>query len=111
MNHTELELNYDEINSEYNEIINRIDSEIKAYINNKKNNNGTDRIIFKFNKTICQKGLLVNDFEFVKDEFEMIIFPLTFEINALNPDFIETEHTIQRNIELYIYKDSKILIE
>ena len=104
MNHTELELNYDEINSEYNEIINRIDSEIKAYKNNKKNNNGTDRIIFKFNKTICQKGLLVNDFEFVKDEFEMIIFPLTFEIRSLSKDFIE-EGTTDNNdiIDIYIY--------
>ena len=58
MNHTELELNYEEIDAEYNEILNRIDSEIKTFINN----NGIDKIIFKFNQTIWQKGLLVNDF-------------------------------------------------
>ena len=103
LNHTELTLNYEEIDAEYNEILKKIDSEIKTFINNKKNNNGTDKIIFKFNKTICQKGLLVNDFEFVKDEYEMIIFPLTFSINKLDEDYLEGEQIIDNDLDLYIY--------
>ena len=103
LNHTELTLNYEEIDAEYNVILNRIDSEAKAFINNKKNNNGTDRIIFKFNKTICQKGLLVNDFEFVKDEYEMIIFPLTFSINKLDNNYLEGEQILDNDLDLYIY--------
>ena len=103
LNHTELTLNYEEIDAEYNEILKRIDSEIKIFINNKKNNNGTDKIIFKFNKTICQKGLLVNDFEFVKDEYEMIIFPLTFSINKLDDNYLEGEQIIDNDLDLYIY--------
>ena len=35
LNHTELTLNYEEIDAEYNVILNRIDSEAKAFINNK----------------------------------------------------------------------------
>ena len=33
----------------------------------------------------------------------MIIFPLTFEINTLNEDYIETNITLGKNIEIYIY--------
>ena len=104
INHTELKLDYNEIDSEYNIILNRIDSEVKTYLNNKKNNNGTDRIIFKFNKTMCQKGLLNNNYGFVKDEFEMIIFPLTFEIHKLDENYIEKkEDVLEETFDLYIF--------
>ena len=99
-NHTELKLNWSDIDEEYEMILEKITTEIEKLENNSEKRN---LIIFTFDKTVCQKKLLNNDYELVKDEFKMIIFPLTFEINALNPDFIETEHTIQRNIELYIY--------
>ena len=98
INHTELELNYTEIDQEYNEIQNKIHSKINDSINNNET-----KIIFSFNKTICQKKLLDNDYEFVKDEFKMIIFPLTFEIRELNDDYIEINKILSKNIDIYIY--------
>ena len=97
-NHTELKLNYSEIDEEYNEIQNKMHSEINDFINNNKT-----RIIFSFNKTICQKKLLDNEYEFVKDEFKMIIYPLTFEIKELNNDYIEKNKILSKNLDIYIY--------
>ena len=99
--HTELKLNISVLDEEYNLIEKKITEEIKQLINNKDDDK--DSISFTFYKTICQKQLLGNDYEFVKDEFKMIIFPLTFEINTLNEDYLETSMTLGRNIEIYIY--------
>ena len=99
-NHTELSLDYDEIEKEYNEIINKINNEIKAF---RENGNLTSKIMFAFNKTICQKKLLNDEYEFIKDEFKMIIIPLSFEIKKINEDMLETTDSMERNLDLFIY--------
>jgi hypothetical protein len=99
-NHTELHLNDSkiDIDKEYNEIHSKIGNAIKDYNKSKGN-----YIKFTFNKTICQKKLLDNDFEFLTDEYEIIIIPLTFTIHKINPHFLETSDTVDRDLELYIY--------
>ena len=99
-NHSELTLNEEEISKEYNEIINKINSEIDKF---RKNGNNSNIIMFSFNKTICQKQLLNNDYEFIKDEYKMIIIPLTFEIRQVNEDMLETLDPMDKNLDLYIY--------
>ena len=99
-NHTELTLNYTEIDKEYNEIENRIQNEIKNF---RKNSNKTSKISFTFQKTICQKKLLNNEYEFKKDEFKIIIYPLTYEIRDLDEDYLEMNQTFERNLDVYIY--------
>ena len=99
-NHTELTLNEEEIAKEYNEIINKIHSEISKF---RKIGNSSNIIMFNFNKTICQKQLLNNDYEFIKDEYKMIIIPLSFEIRQVNEDMLETEESVDKNMDLYIY--------
>ena len=83
--HPELNVNFTEIEKEYNNISNQIIIEIKKY---KEGNNNTNIIKFPFIKSICQKGLLVNNYECFKDTFEMIIKPLSLNLKKLNEDFI-----------------------
>ena len=99
-NHSELTLNNTEINLEYETIHNTIITEIDNYYNNK---NKSDIIKFTFEKTICQKKLLNNDFEFIKDEYKMLIIPLTFTIRKINSDYLETTDILEKNLELFIY--------
>ena len=97
-NHTELTLNYTEIDKEYNEIEKRIHDELNNF-----NSTISNKISFTFYKTICQKKLLNNDYEFVKDEFKMIIFPITYEIYNINDDIAETYRISTRKLDIYIY--------
>ena len=99
-NHSELTLNDTEINLEYKTIHNTIIKEIDNYYNNKSKSN---IIKFSFEKTICQKKLLNNDFEFIKDEFKMLIIPLNFSIRKVNSDYLETNEIIEKNLEIFIF--------
>ena len=57
-----------------------------------------------FNKTICQKKLLERGYEIVKDEFKIIVVPVSFAIQLLNStNYIETDITLRKNIDIYIY--------
>ena len=96
--HPELNINYTEIELEYKDIYNIMIQEMQDNLKNK-----TNKIIFFFNKTICRKGLLINEYECVKDKFQMIIYPIMFKINKLNSDYIETQETKEENFQLYIY--------
>ena len=89
-----------DIDKEYALISQKISSEIENY--NKAKKKG-DYIKFLFNKTICQKKLLDNDYELLTDEYEMIIIPLTFSIHKINHHFLETNIDVEGNTELYIY--------
>ena len=97
--HSELNVNFTEIEEEYKTIENKILFEIGEYINNQI----IDTIQFVFNKTICRKGLLVNNYECVKDEFEMIIKPLIFNISTINEYFYQSNETIDVELNMFIY--------
>ena len=97
-NRSEIKLDYTSIEEEYNITINKIISEIKNY-----DKNISDKIIINFTKTICRKGLLINTYECIKDEYKMIIYPLLFDIGKLNKDFLETIEHINKSFDLYAY--------
>ena len=99
-NHSELDINFEDIDEEFNAINNRIIHEIQEYKKLKE----VDKFTLTFNKTICRKALLGNSYECLKDEFEMIIFPLLFNISNLNDDFLEIKSDkIEENFDFYIY--------
>ena len=97
--HPELTVNFTEIEEEFNIIYNRIMLECEIYNFNKS----IDKIVFSFNKTICQKSLLANTYECFIDQFEMIIIPIVFNINKLNEDYIEVEGNVDINFDLFIF--------
>ena len=97
--HPELKVNFTKIEEEYNIIITQIMDEIKII----KENNMTENIKFAFNKSICKKGLLINEYECYKDTFEMILVPLKLNIQKLNEDLIETIDEANGNINIYVF--------
>ena len=96
----EVEVNWNEINIEYNEIISLINNKVKELLDLK---NGDKYITFDFNKTISQKKLLERGYEIVKDTFKMIIIPVSFNIRLLDENYLETDFSIRKNIDMYIY--------
>ena len=43
-------------------------------------------------------------YEIVKDEFKIIVVPVSFAIQLLNStNYIETDITLRKNIDIYIY--------
>ena len=99
--HPELNVNFTEIEEEFNIINNKIISEIEEF--NKNKSTGINLIKIPFTKSICKKKLLYNDYECYKDEFEMIIIPSIFKLNKLNEDYIETGRYIEDYFRLYIF--------
>ena len=51
-----------------------------------------DYIEVDFNKTICQKKLFEQGYEIVKDQFKMLIVPVSFRTNIIDHNFIETNY-------------------
>ena len=99
--HPELNVNFKEIEEEYNVIQNQIISEIEKYNNN---NNSDEYIKFNFTKSICRKKLLANSYECFKDIFEMIIIPYYVNLNKLNEDFIEIQNEFGKgNLNMFIF--------
>ena len=74
--HPELNINYTKIELEYKDLYNIMAKEMEANLKNK-----SDKIYFFFNKTICRKDLLVNEYECFQDKFQMIIYPIMSKIN------------------------------
>ena len=66
-------------------------------------NDGNKYLTVNFNKTICQKKLLERGYEIVKDEFKMILVPVSFEIKLLDQNFIEYGEPLKKMIDIYIY--------
>ena len=58
---------------------------------------------FTFNRTICRKKPLNNEYECVIDENEMRIMPLIININELNEEFIETAEIGSDYYDLFIF--------
>ena len=99
--HPELNVNFTEIDEEYNIIRNQIIEEIDKFKRNLTYDR--DSIKFSFSKSICKKGLLKNTYECLKDEFEMIIIPLILPMGVLNDDYIESVDTANLDLNIYIY--------
>ena len=98
-NYTDLNVDWNEIDKEYDFIIDQINKKLDEY--NKTEN--LTYLSFDFNKTICQKKLFDRGYEIVKDQFKMIITPINFIINELTNNFIELPNPIENHIDLYIY--------
>ena len=98
-NHTDLIVDWNEIDKEYNFIIEQIKTKIKEY----NDNEDLTYLSFDFNKTICQKKLLKQGYEIVNDQFKMIITPVHFIINELDYNFGEIPNPLDRHINMYIY--------
>ena len=97
--HPKLTVNFSELKDEYNILHYKIIAEINEYIKNKKRN----YFIIPFNKTICQKGLLNNSYYCIKDDFKLIIAPITFPAYILNEDLIENNVENDIDFSAYIY--------
>ena len=97
--HPELNVNFTEIEVEYNIICSQIIDEINKY----NNNNTTEIIKFNFVKSIYQKRLLINEYECYKDTFEMIIVPAKINIKKINENFLEIEDELNGEINIYVY--------
>ena len=93
-----LKVDWDDIDKEYNETIERIISSIDDY-----SNNSDSYIQLDFNKTICQKRLLERGYDIVKDTFKMVIIPVNFETKLLDENFLEYGEPIKKFIDIYIY--------
>ena len=103
-----LNINFTEIEEEFNTINNLILSELP-------NDMSKENITIYFNKTICQKVLLNNSYECFKDDFVMIIFPILFNIYGLNEDYLEeTGNLLPKSFGVHFYSiisKNKILNE
>jgi len=97
--HPELKVNFTEIEEEYNVTRDKIIKELIEYNKTRE----VDKIEITFTKTICRKGFVSNYFECVKDDFEIIIFPLLFDVNKLNEDYLEMDEDIGTNFNMYIF--------
>ena len=98
-NHTDLEVDWDQIDEEYF----LIKEKMLAKINEYYSRNDLTYVSFDFNKTISQKKLLKQGYEIVKDQFKMIIIPISFIIYEITKDFSELNNVIERNVDLYIF--------
>ena len=97
--HPELKVNFTEIEEEYNVIRDKIIKELIEYNKTRE----VEKIEITFTKTICRKGFVSNYFECVKDDFEIIIIPLLFDVNKLNEDYLEMDEDIGTNFNMYIF--------
>ena len=94
-----LGINWFEIDKEYNNTMDKILSSLKEY----ESNNGMKYITLDFEKTICQKILLKQGYETIKDVFKMIIVPVSFETKLLNENYLEYGKSLRKSIDIYIY--------
>ena len=97
--HPELKPNTSKYLEEYTYVVKKIfaiEYEFK-YINKQ------EFYSFTFNRTICRKKPLRNEYECVIDENEMRIIPLVINMNKLNEEFIETSEIGSEHYDLFIY--------
>ena len=95
-----LNINWNEVDREYTETLNQINNKIAEFMNG---NSEKPYIELDFEKTICQKKLLEEGYEIVKDKFKIIITPVNFEIKLLDRNYIEFGNPIRKYIDLFIY--------
>ena len=94
-----ISVNISQLSEEYTYVRDKIFEIRKEFLGGNKK----EIYSFKFNKTIIKKVVLGNEYECVKDEFEMLIIPVSININKVNEDFIETNEINSENYGLFIY--------
>jgi len=97
--HPELNVNFTEIEEEYNVTKSKIIKELLEYDKTRD----VEKIEITFTKTICRKRYIYNEFKCGKDEFEIIIIPIMFDVYRINEDYLETREEIGTNLNMYIF--------
>ena len=97
--HPELKVNFIEIEEEYKATKDAIIKGLIEYDTKRE----VDKIVITFTKTICRKRFVSNNFECVKDDFEIIIIPIFFKVNKMNEDYLEKDDDIEANFNMYIF--------
>ena len=97
--HPELNVNFTEIEEEYNSTQSKIVEEIKEFNKTRE----TDKIYINFTKTICRKAFITNNYECIKDDFEMIIIPLAFTFKKVSEEYLGTDDEVDANLDIYIF--------
>ena len=93
-----MEIDWNEIDKEYEGIMGKIINKLNEFKTNKDK-----YIIINFNKTICRKKLLERGYEIIKDEFKLILVPVSFEIKLLDENYLEYGDPLLKNIDMYVY--------
>ena len=93
-----VQVDWREIDEEYEKTVEQIIFKLREFSTNKEK-----YITLDFNKTICQKILLKRGYEIVKDQFKMVIVPVSFEVRLMDANYIEFGDKMRKSIDLYIY--------
>jgi len=97
--HPELKVNFTEIEEEYKATKDEIIKGLIEYDTKRE----VDKIVITFTKTICRRRFVSNNYECVKDDFEIIIIPIFFKVNKMNEDYLEMDDDIGANFNMYIF--------
>ena len=93
-----VEVDWDEIDEEYEEILDKVINKIIEF-----GENSDEYIEIDFNKTVCQKNLFKRGYKIVKDEFKLKIVPISFEIKLLDENYLENNIRILKNLDMSVY--------
>ena len=97
--HPDLKRNTSKFLEEYKYVVKKILSIEYQY----KYINKKEFYSFTFNRTICRKKPLGNEYECIIDENEMRIMPLVINMNKVNEELIETSEIGSDHYDLFIY--------
>ena len=97
--HPELNFNIKELENEFNYLLDKIS---KLNFEDNNDENAISRIPFE--KTICQKVIIGDEYECFKDKAEIIIAPLFFKFQKFDESFLENEESFIENFnDLYVF--------
>ena len=97
--HPELKINLTDLEKEYNYIFEKLfNSELL------EKNDENANLTISFDRTICQKVIIGDEFECIKDKAEIVISPLIYKYHLLDDAFLEKDETIVENLnDLFIF--------
>ena len=101
--HPELKVDWKLIDEEYQATMKNIIGEVKKLYSGLSQKKYKDYITVDFTKSLCQKNLLGEGYEIVKDQFKMFMIPVSFEIINLDSNYIETNLVLRNFIDMFIY--------
>ena len=97
--HPELNINLNEIENEYNYLFDKL---FNSDLLDKNDENAN--LTIPFERTVCQKVIIGDEFECIKDQAEIIISPLIIKYHLLDDTFLEKDETIVENLnDLFIF--------
>ena len=97
--HPELNVNLKEIEDEYNNLFNQLFN--KELLESKDEH---ANLTINFERTICQKVVIGEEYECIKDKAEMVISPVIIKYHLLDDSFLEKDETIEENLnDLFIF--------